>query len=597
MNQNQTAAPETKNSTGKVVKAFGNLLQVAFEGNIRQGEVAMVNLDGLHLKSEVIEIAGDEAKIQVFEDTRGVESGTAVSFNGQLLEAELGPGLLTSILDGLQNPLEQVAIAAGFFLPRGVYIPPLDRKRRWDYEPHAKVGQLLRRGDTLGITLEGRFHHHVMVPFSLYGSYKLTWIIKPGSYTIDTVIAKATDEEGNEHSFTMVQRWPIKSPLHQGEKIKPSKMMDTGMRIIDTQFPVMKGGTFCTPGPFGAGKTVLQHHLSKYSSVDIVVVVACGERAGEVVEVLREFPHLIDPHTGETLMTRTVIICNTSSMPVAARESSVYMGITIAEYYRQMGLDVLVLADSTSRWAQAMREMSGRLEEIPGEEAFPAYLASRIADFYERSGVLQLKDGKTGSITIGGAVSPAGGNFEEPVTQSTLAVVGAFLGLSRERSDSRRYPAIDPLISWSKYVDEVAKEIEKNVEGWGRMVKKAREILFKGYEIGKRMEVVGEEGTAIDDMIVYLKAELYDFSYLQQNSFDKEDAYCPLDRQIPLFKLINKIFNKPFHFNAHDEARKYFLHLQNQIKNMNFLAFNSDEYRKAFAEIERLLDSTKDGLK
>lgn len=594
MNQNQSATQEIpKKTTGKVVKAFGNLLHVAFEGSIRQGEVAMVHLNGTHLKSEVIEITGNDAKIQVFEDTRGVEYDTKVEFENQLLEAELGPGLLTSILDGLQNPLEQVANAAGFFLPRGLYIPPIDRKRRWSYEPRAKVGQTVKRGETLGVTLEGRFHHHIMVPFSLYGSYKLTWVIHGGSYTVDTVVAKAKDETGKEYEFTMLQRWPIKMPLSQGERIKPSKMMDTGCRIIDTQFPIMKGGTFCTPGPFGAGKTVLQHHLSKYSSVDIVVVVACGERAGEVVEILREFPHLIDPHSGETLMTRTVIICNTSSMPVAARESSVYMGMTIAEYYRQMGLDVLLLADSTSRWAQAMREMSGRLEEIPGEEAFPAYLASRIADFYERSGVLLFNNGKTGSITIGGAVSPAGGNFEEPVTQATLSVVGAFLGLSRERSDSRRYPAIDPLISWSKYVNDVAKEFEKTVEGWGEMVRKAKEILFTGYEIGKRMEVVGEEGTAIDDMIIYLKAELYDFSYLQQNSFDKEDAYCPLERQIPLFKLINRIFDKKFHFNSHDEARKYFLQLQNQIKNMNFLAFNSDQYRHSFAAIEQTIENTK----
>src|ERR1700675_767866 len=295
----------------------------------------------------------------------------------------------------------------------------------------------------------------------------------------------------------MVQRWPIKIPLSCGEKIKPTKMMETGLRILDTQFPIMKGGTFCIPGPFGAGKTVIQHHLSKYSSVDIVIVVACGERAGEVVEVLREFPHLIDPHTNETLMQRTVIICNTSSMPVAARESSIYMGITIAEYYRQMGLDVLMLADSTSRWAQALREMSGRLEEIPGEEAFPAYLASRIAEFYERSGVVSLKNGKHGSVTIGGAVSPAGGNFEEPVTQATLSVVGAFLGLSRERSDARRYPAIDPHISWTKYIDAVSKELEKQAPGWGDMVKKAHKVLTSGREIGKRMEVVGEEGTAI----------------------------------------------------------------------------------------------------
>lgn len=590
MKQEQEEKPA---KTGKVVEAFGNLLQVAFDGNIRQGEVAMVHLNGIHLKAEVIEINGNIAKIQVFEDTKGVECNTPVHFCGELLEAELGPGLLTSIFDGLQNPLEELAYVSEFFLPRGVYPQPLGRKRNWDYEPHAKVGEILRRGDTLGTTMEERFHHRIMIPFSLYGSYKITWTISPGSYNIDTVVAKATDDSGKEYEFTMVQRWPIKMALRCGEKIKPSHMMDTGCRIIDTQFPVIKGGTFCTPGPFGAGKTVLQHHLSKYSSVDIVIIVACGERAGEVVEVLREFPHLIDPHTQEILMTRTVIICNTSSMPVAARESSVYMGITIAEYYRQMGLDVLVLADSTSRWAQAMREISGRLEEIPGEEAFPAYLASRIADFYERSGVIQLSNEKTGSITIGGAVSPAGGNFEEPVTQATLSVVGAFLGLSRERSDSRRYPAIDPLISWSKYVDQVAKQLEKRVEGWGSMVKKARNILFQGYEIGKRMEVVGEEGTAIEDMIVYLKAELYDFSYLQQNSFDKEDAYSPLERQIPLFKLINKIFDRSFVFQTQDEARKYFLHLQNQIKNMNYLPFNSDQYRHAFSAVEHLIDSAK----
>jgi V/A-type H+-transporting ATPase subunit A len=485
--------------------------------------------------------------------------------------------------------LEEVANVSGFFLPRGVYVSALSRDRRWDYVPAVKVGQTVERGDTLGTTMEGRFHHHIMVPFSLFGKYKITWVIHSGSYTVDTVVAKAKDESGKEYQFTMIQKWPIKTGLFQGEKIKPFEMMVTGSRIIDTQFPIMKGGTFCSPGPFGAGKTVLQHHLSKYSTVDIVVVTACGERAGEVVEILREFPHLIDPNTGETLMTRTVIICNTSSMPVAARESSIYMGMTIAEYYRQMGLDVLLLADSTSRWAQALREMSGRLEEIPGEEAFPAYLASRIAEFYERSGVLSLRNGETGSVTIGGAVSPAGGNFEEPVTQATLAVVGAFLGLSRERSDSRRYPAIDPLISWSKYVDDVSRELESRREGWGHMVHRAARILRQGYDIGKRMEVVGEEGTAIDDMVIYLKAELYDFSYLQQNAFDKEDAYCPLDRQIELFGLINQIFDKRFTFHTHDEARKFFLSLQNKIKNMNFIAYQSEPYRKAWAEIEKMI--------
>lgn len=584
---------EQQQSTGRVVKAFGNLLQVKFEGDIRQGEVAMVELDGTHLKAEVIEISNDEAKIQVFEDTKGVKLGTPVVFTGDLLEAELGPGLLTSIFDGMQNPLHGVADAAGVFLPRGLYLPPIDRKRKWDYEPKVKEGEMVQRGDTLGKTMEGRFHHNIMVPFSHYGHYTVTWTIKAGSYPVDTVVAKAVDEAGLEHEFKMVQKWPIKSALMHGEKIKASRMMDVGLRIIDTQFPVMKGGTFCSPGPFGAGKTVLQHHISKYASVDIVIVAACGERAGEVVEMLREFPHLIDPHTGDTLMERTIILCNTSSMPVAARESSIYMGMTMAEYYRQMGLDVLLLADSTSRWAQALREMSGRLEEIPGEEAFPAYLASRIAAFYERSGVVTLSDGKVGSVTVGGAVSPAGGNFEEPVTQATLAVVGAFLGLSRERSDSRRYPAVDQLISWSKYVDGVGKELEARVEGWDGMVKKAARFLQEGDEIGKRMEVVGVEGTAIDDLVTYLKAELYDFSYLQQNAFDKEDAYCPLDRQIPLFKLINAIFDTKFKFETHDEAREFFLRLQNQIKDMNFLPFGSDEYKAAFAKVKGIVENAE----
>lgn len=582
-----------KETQGEVVKAFGNLLQVRFDGNVRQGEVVMIDLNGVELKGEIIEIVGDEAKIQVFEDTRDVELNTPVRFTGELLEAELGPGLIGAIIDGLQNPLEEVAAVGGFFLPRGVYIPPIDRLRHWDFYPVAKVGHVLTRGDTLGTTLENRFHHHIMVPFSCFGKYTITWVIKSGAYPVETVVAKATDENGVEHAFTMLQKWPIKMPLHEGERVKPQKMMDTGLRIIDTQFSLMKGGTFCTPGPFGAGKTVLQHHLAKYSSVDIVVVCACGERAGEVVEVLREFPHLIDPHTNDTLMKRTVIICNTSSMPVAARESSIYMGATIAEYYRQMGLDVLLLADSTSRWAQAMREMSGRLEEIPGEEAFPAYLASRIAAFYERSGALNLKDGHTGSLTIGGAVSPAGGNFEEPVTQATLSVVGAFLGLSRERSDSRRYPAIDPLISWSKYIKEVGHELSEIMPEWVDTVTLAAKILRDGDEIRKRMEVVGEEGISMDDMIVYLKAELYDFSYLQQNAFDKEDAYCSLKRQIAVLSILRGIFEKHFVFPNHDEARSYFLLLQNKIKNMNFMPFESEQYKEAVLEIEKMLTSVK----
>lgn len=575
-----------KFATGKIVKAFGNLLHVSYEGNIRQGEVAMVDLEGTSLKAEVIEIVGNEAKLQVFEDTKGVKLGTHVEFSSHLLEAELGPGLLTSIFDGLQNPLENVANATGLFLTRGTYLPALDYKKHWDYHPTCKVGDVLQRGEELGYTMEGRFHHSIMVPFSHREKYKISWVVKPGSYPIDTTVAKGVDSNGVEVSFSMVQKWPIKSSLLAGEKVRVEEMMDTGLRILDTQFPVMKGGTFCSPGPFGAGKTVLQHHLSKYSSVDIVIVCACGERAGEVVEVLRTFPHLNDPHTNEPLMNRTVIICNTSSMPVSAREASIYMGSTIGEYYRQMGLDVLLLADSTSRWAQAMREMSGRLEEIPGEEAFPAYLSSRIAAFYERSGVVKLPNGKKGSLTIGGTVSPAGGNFEEPVTQSTLAAAGAFHGLSRVRSDARRYPAIDPLLSWSKYAELVGEILEEELKGWGYFVDLGEKILRESDDIGKRMEVVGEEGISIRDIVIYLKGELYDISYLQQNAFDKEDAYCPIKRQIPLFKLIGKIFETDFDFKDHDVARSYFLSLQNEIKNMNFMPFKSDRYHSAYKKIE-----------
>jgi V/A-type H+-transporting ATPase subunit A len=571
-----------KFATGTVVQAFGNLLHVRFDGAIRQGEVARVKLGKESLLAEVIEIAGDQAKLQVFEDTRGIKFNTPVEFLGHLLEAELGPGLLTMIFDGLQNPLEKVADVTGVYLSRGVYLPPLDRTKKWEFQPIAKPGDVLKRGDRIGVVKEGRFNHYIMVPFSHHAEVKLAHVAKAGSYSIDEVIAKT--EKGEE--FTMVQRWPVKNGLMEGKKVRPTRMMDTGLRILDTQFPVLKGGTFCSPGPFGAGKTVMQHHLSKYSAVDIVVVVACGERAGEVVEVLRTFPQLIDPHTNESLMKRTVMICNTSSMPVAAREASVYTGATIAEYYRQMGLDVLLLVDSTSRWAQGMREMSGRLEEIPGDEAFPAYLASRISAFYERAGVIELKGGESGSLTIGGSVSPAGGNFEEPVTQASLSIVGAFHGLSRARSDARRYPAIDPLISWTKYLDEVGKELNARLPNWAERVEAAALLLEKGDEIGKRMEVVGGEGVAISDMVLYLKSELYEFCYLQQNAFDKEDTYCPLERQIEMFRLIQKIFDAKLEFDVHDAARSFFLNLQNEIKNINFLPFHSQKYFDAMAAVE-----------
>lgn len=571
---------------GKVVYVLGNLIKVEFQGVILQGEIGYVQLENESLKAEVIEIEGKIAKLQVFEDTRGISLNTPVIFTRELLEVELGPGLLAEIFDGLQNPLEKIADITGLYLLRGTYIEPLDRVKRWEFKPVAKVGDTLVRGDTFGTVQESHFTHQIMLPFSLFGEFTLAWIHEKGSYTVDTVVAKVKDASGREIPLTMVQRWPVKLPLIQGEKIKASEMMTTGIRILDTMNPIVKGGTCCTPGPFGAGKTVLQQLISKYSDVDIVIIAACGERAGEVVETLKTFPALTDVHSNKPLMERTVIICNTSSMPVAAREASVYVGITIAEYYRQMGLNVLLLADSTSRWAQAMREMSGRLEEIPGEEAFPAYLASRIAAFYERAGVLSLKNGKKGSASIIGAVSPAGGNFSEPVTQATLNVVGNFSCLSRELSDRRIYPSIDPLKSWSKYITIVGKSISRDIPEWLGWVERAKKIVVEGDEIGRRMEVVGPEGMTMKDLVTYFKSQLFSFCYLQQNAFDKEDAYCSLDRQKSQFRLINQIFDTEFMFDNPDEAKSYFLMLQGEVKSLNYLPFSSEKYNEVFHNIQ-----------
>lgn len=580
---------------GKVTYVLGNLIKVEFVGAILQGEIAYVQLKNESLKAEVIEIDGKIAKLQVFEDTRGIKYGTAVLFTRELLEVELAPGLLSEIFDGLQNPLEKIADASGIYLERGTYIQPLDRVRKWEFHPLAKVGDILIRGDTLGTVPESHFTHQIMLPFSKYGEYTLTWIAPAGSYTIDTVIARVKNKDGIESELTMIQKWPVKIPLIQGMKTKPTEMMTTGFRILDTLNPLVKGGTTATPGPFGAGKTVLQQGVSKYSNVDIVIIAACGERAGEVVETLKTFPSLMDVHINKPLMDRTVIICNTSSMPVAAREASVYVGVTIAEYYRQMGLSVLLLADSTSRWAQAMREMSGRLEEIPGEEAFPAYLASRIAAFYERAGVLKLKNGKKGSVSIIGAVSPAGGNFQEPVTQATLSVVGNFSCLSRELSNRRIYPSIDPKESWSKYLRVIADEIGLELPEWYNWVENSIALVFEGNEIGRRMEVVGSEGTSMKDIVTYLKSELLSFAYLQQNAFDPEDAYCSMEQQKRQFALINKIFETDFVFANADEAKSYFLKLQTEVKGLNFIRFPSDRYEESFQNLQDKINAMKVG--
>ena len=573
---------------GKVTGVNGNLLKVEFENPVILNEVAYAQLSGteVKLKAEVIRVRGNQAELQVFEDTTGLKIGDSVEFTGDLLSVELGPGLLTQVFDGLQNPLPALAEECGFFLQRGRYLDPLPRDIEWDFTPTVAVGDSIESGETLGTVPEGLYEHRIMVPFSFEGKWTITEIAPPGAYTVEKVIASLKDEKGNTRECQIMQKWPVKVPIQcYAERLRPEESMATKLRTIDTFFPVAKGGTYCIPGPFGAGKTVLQQVTSRNAEVDIVIVAACGERAGEVVETLREFPEVIDPRTGKSLMERTLIICNTSSMPVAAREASVYTGVTLAEYYRQMGLDVLLLADSTSRWAQALREMSGRLEEIPGEEAFPAYLESVIASFYERGGVVRLKNGEKGSVTIGGTVSPAGGNFEEPVTQATLKVVGAFHGISRSRSDARRYPAIDPLESWSKYPSVVSVE----------ELAAANRVLRNGNEVGQMMKVVGEEGTSLDDFIVYLKSEYIDNTYLQQNAFDDIDSNNSIDRQRFVFSLLLELMDSTLHFNDKAEARTFFQRISQQCRDMNGCVYETKEFNQCVEQWKALLaEGTED---
>lgn len=561
---------------GSVVAVNGNMISVKFDGIVALNEVGYVHVGEKKLKCEVIRIRGNVAQLQVFEITKGIEVGDSVEFTGDMLAVELGPGLLGQVYDGLQNPLPGLAAKAGYFLERGVYLDPLADDNRWDFTPVAKVGDKVVRADTLGTVPEGTFTHRIMVPFGMYDTYTVKSIKPSGNYALRDAIAELFDEKGNVIPVSMSFRWPVKRAIDcYSDRLKPTETLPTKVRIIDTFFPVAKGGTYCIPGPFGAGKTVLQHTTSRNAEVDIVIIAACGERAGEVVETLKEFPELIDPKTGRSLMERTIIICNTSSMPVASREASVYTGVTLAEYYRQMGLDVLLLADSTSRWAQALREMSGRLEEIPGEEAFPAYLESYIAAFYERAGIVRLRDGSTGSVTIGGTVSPAGGNFEEPVTQATLKVVGAFHGLSRERSDARKYPAIHPLDSWSKYSSVIDEDL----------VRYARGFLRRGTEVEQMMKVVGEEGTSLDDFVVYLKGDFLDAVYLQQNSFDPVDAAVSTERQRYIFRIIVGILGSSFGFADKDEARSWFNRTRLLFIDFNSTEWNSDAFKRLDGEI------------
>jgi V/A-type H+-transporting ATPase subunit A len=574
--------------TGKIIGINGNMITVEFPESVRQNEVGYaITSEGTRLKSEVIRIRGNQAEMQVFEETNGLTFGNEVEFTDELLTAELGPGLLGQVYDGLQNPLPQLAEQYGIFLSRGVYLNSLNREKGWEFTPVVKEGDIIEAGDVLGKVQEGIFDHKIMVPFNIKGYLKIIEIRQKGHYTIEEKIAIIQDDKGNTQDLTMSFSWPVKIPINIfDEKLLPTEPLVTGTRIIDSFFPVARGGTYCIPGPFGAGKTVLQQVTSRYAQVNIVIIAACGERAGEVVEILREFPHLEDPQTGRSLMERTIIICNTSSMPVAAREASVYTAVTLAEYYRQMGLHVLLLADSTSRWAQALREMSGRLEEIPGEEAFPAYLESRIATFYERAGIVRLKDGTVGSVTLGGTVSPAGGNFEEPVTQGTLKVVGAFHGLSQERSDARRYPAIHPLESWSKYSGVIEPERLGHLQ----------KLLFHGDEVRQMMKVVGEEGTSLDDYIIYLKSELIDSVYLQQNSFDDVDAFCSRERQNYLFDILMEIVNTSFELKNKEEARKHFAALRQRFIDWNYSQWETEDFKKNEIELRKLMNEGSENV-
>ncbi|MBQ6142639.1 MAG: V-type ATP synthase subunit A [Kiritimatiellae bacterium] len=569
-------------TTGKIVAVNGNMITVAFEGAVAQNEVGYAVLGDKRLMAEIVRVRGSRCDMQVFEATTDLMVGDSVEFTGELLAAELGPGMLAQVYDGLQNPLPELAAEAAkiskdaeYFLQRGMYLPGLPRDRKWDFHPTASVGARVTAGEPLGWVTEGIFDgktmpgHKIMVPFALRGVYTVKSVAPAGDYTVTDDIATLTGPDGADVKVQMMQRWPVKVPIKCfAERLEPTETLETTVRTIDTFFPVAVGGTYCIPGPFGAGKTVLQQTTARYAKVDVVISAACGERAGEVVETLKEFPEIVDPKTGKSLMNRTIIICNTSSMPVASREASVYTAVTLAEYFRQMGLNVLVLADSTSRWAQAMRELSGRLEEIPGEEAFPAYLESRIAAFYERAGRVRLKDGAIGSVTIGGTVSPAGGNFDEPVTQATLKVVGGFHGLSRARSDARRYPAIDPLDSWSHYNSVIEQD----------RVEKARAILRRGNEVGQMMKVVGEEGTSLEDFTTYLKAEFLDAVYLQQNAFSETDATTPVERQRVMFDMVEKVLGASYSFETKDETRGFFMDLRQTFIDWNDKPFRSEEF-------------------
>jgi len=601
---------QLQNEFGKVIAVTDDLIE--FEVDPEDGIQLMKNevvyicpslekTKHERLKAEILRIKGNKAHAQVFEDTRGIAIGDRVEKSGEMLSITLGPGLLGQVFDGLQNPLEVIAKEHGFFLPRGNSVAGLDEEKKWTYTPKAKEKDSVKAGDIIGSVTEGRYEHKIFAPFNMKGTATIKKMANKGEFKVKDIICTLTLEDGEEQELNLTQEWPVRRPVPHylyedrlSVREYPSEPMVTTTRLIDGFFPVALGGTACIPGPFGAGKTVLQGLLARYASVDIVIVVACGERAGEVVETITEFPEMIDPRTGKTLMDRTIIICNTSSMPVAAREASIYTGITMGEYYRQMGYNVMLIADSTSRWAQALRETSGRLEEIPGEEAFPAYLDSSIRGLYERAGVTVTNDGSKGTLTMIGTVSPAGGNFEEPVTQSTLRTVKCFLGLSAARAYKRFYPAVDPLISWSRYPEQLRKWYDENIEkGWTDRIANYHSMLKAADAINQMMQVTGEEGVTIEDFIEFQKGFFIDMIYLQQDAFDKIDTTMPMDRQKDLLDLMDMLLKAEYAFESKDVVKTFFNRITAQFKNLNYKEYKSGDYEDIVKKIKQMISDAE----
>ncbi|CDA96820.1 aTP synthase alpha/beta family nucleotide-binding domain protein [Bacteroides sp. CAG:709] len=576
---------------GKVTGIVSNLVTVEVDGPVAENELCYITLGGTKLMAEVIKVKGKNASVQVFESTRGLKNGDSVEFEGKMLEISLGPGLLSSVYDGLQNNLTTME---GVFLKRGEYTAPLDNTKLWDFTPMVNPGDKVVAADWLGEVKEGWLPHKIMVPFSFKGTYTVKSIVAAGQYNIDHTIAVLTDESGEDVPVTMVQKWPVKVAIKcYKEKPRPNKIMETGVRVIDTLNPIAEGGTGFIPGPFGCGKTVLQHAIAKQGDADVIVMAACGERANEVVEIFTEFPELIDPHTGRHLMERTTIICNTSNMPVAAREASVYTAMTICEYYRAMGLKCLLLADSTSRWAQALREMSNRMEELPGADAFPVDLSAIISNFYARSGMVVLNNGKTGAVTFIGTVSPAGGNLKEPVTESTKKAARCFYALEQNRADQKRYPAVNPIDSYSKYLEypEIREFLDEKIEkGWADMVAKAKNIIRQGRDAAEQINILGDDGVPMSYHETFWKSELLDFVFLQQDAFDAVDSLCPLERQKYMLNLILDICDRKFEFDNFEDCRNFFKEMINDLRQMNYTDFHSEDFEKYNSQLSKLLE-------